>query len=69
MHNGLDLNDYIYSEDKDEYFLFMGKVDWGVKGLLFALKIALFEVDKIKNALGDFTECIFFNSYMKRRIN
>ncbi len=40
VYNGIDLGDYIYSEEKDDYFLFLGKVDWGAKGLLYAIKIA-----------------------------
>jgi glycosyltransferase involved in cell wall biosynthesis len=41
VYNGLDLNEYIYSEEKEDYFLFLGKLDWAVKGLPFALKIAM----------------------------
>jgi glycosyltransferase involved in cell wall biosynthesis len=41
VYNGIDLSEYIYSEDKDEYLLFLGKVDWGVKGLSYAIKIAM----------------------------
>jgi glycosyltransferase involved in cell wall biosynthesis len=53
VHNGIDLDDYMYSEDKDDYFIFMGKLDWGVKGLLFAVKIAM-EMDLRLLIAGDF---------------
>lgn len=40
VHNGLDLEEYVYSENKDDYLLFLGRVDWNVKGLGFALRLA-----------------------------
>jgi glycosyltransferase involved in cell wall biosynthesis len=39
--NGLDPADYIYSETKDDYFLFMSAMDWGIeKGLDVALSLS-----------------------------
>ncbi len=39
--NGLDPADYIYSETKDNYFLFMCAMDWGIqKGLDVALSLS-----------------------------
>jgi glycosyltransferase involved in cell wall biosynthesis len=39
--NGLDPSDYIYSETKDDYFLFMSAMDWGIeKGLDVALSLS-----------------------------
>ena len=40
VYNGIKLEEYYYSEDKDDYLLFMGKLDWEVKGLSYAVKIA-----------------------------
>lgn len=39
--NGIDPNEYIYSETKDDYFLFMSTMDWGTKkGLDIVLSMA-----------------------------
>jgi glycosyltransferase involved in cell wall biosynthesis len=39
--NGIDPVEYVYSESKDDYFLFMSTVDWGTqKGLDVALSLA-----------------------------
>ena len=39
--NGIDPVDYIYSESKDEYLLFMSTMDWGMaKGLDVALSLS-----------------------------
>lgn len=39
--NGIDPAEYIYSETKDDYFLFMAAMDWGVeKGIETALELA-----------------------------
>jgi glycosyltransferase involved in cell wall biosynthesis len=39
--NGIDPADYIYTESKDDYFLFMSTMDWGTKkGLDIALSLA-----------------------------
>ena len=39
--NGIDPSDYIYSEAKDPYFLFMSTVDWGTqKGLDVVLSLS-----------------------------
>ena len=39
--NGIDPNEYIYSETKDDYFLFMSTMDWGTKkGLDIVLSTA-----------------------------
>jgi glycosyltransferase involved in cell wall biosynthesis len=39
--NGLDPQDFIYSETKDDYFLFMSNLDWATgKGLPLALHLA-----------------------------
>jgi len=68
VYNGLDLNDYIYSEDKEDYFLFLGKVDWDVKGLVFALKIA---IDMKLNLIiaGDFLDPTVYERKLKGFMN
>lgn len=39
--NGIDPADYIYSESKDDYFLFMSTLDWGMaKGLDVVLSLS-----------------------------
>lgn len=39
--NGIDPAEYVYSESKQEYFLFMSAMDWGVeKGLETALELS-----------------------------
>jgi glycosyltransferase involved in cell wall biosynthesis len=39
--NGIDPSEYIYSETKDDYFLFMSTMDWGTKkGLDIVLSMA-----------------------------
>jgi glycosyltransferase involved in cell wall biosynthesis len=39
--NGIDPSEYIFSESKDDYFLFMSTVNWGLKkGLDVALSLA-----------------------------
>ena len=40
VFNGIDPNEYIYSEEKENYFLFMGSMNWGMqKGLEIALHL------------------------------
>jgi glycosyltransferase involved in cell wall biosynthesis len=39
--NGVDPSDYFYSEAKDDYFLFMSSMDWGLsKGLDVAISLS-----------------------------
>ena len=39
--NGIDPSEYIYSESKDDYFLFMSTMDWGMqKGLDLVLSLS-----------------------------
>lgn len=40
IHIGLDHADYIYREKKDDYLLFLSRVDWKVKGVDWAVKVA-----------------------------
>lgn len=64
VYNGIDLEEYHYSEDKDDYFLFMGKLDWNAKGLEFALMIA--KEMKLKLVLaGDFMDPLSYEKQIK----
>jgi len=40
VHIGLDKSEYIYKEEKDDYFLFLSRVDWDVKGVDWAVEAA-----------------------------
>ncbi len=64
VYNGIDLNEYIYSESKNDYFLFLGKVDWAVKGLQLALKVAMDMKLKLVIA-GDFFDPTFYTRILK----
>ncbi len=40
VYNGLDLEDYPFQEEPDDYFSFLGKISWKRKNLRMALKVA-----------------------------
>jgi glycosyltransferase involved in cell wall biosynthesis len=64
VHNGLDLTEYEFRETKEDYFLFLGKVDWNTKGLPFALRLAKEKGLKLKIA-GDFLDPTFYERELK----
>jgi glycosyltransferase involved in cell wall biosynthesis len=68
VHNGIDLSEYIYSEDKDDYFLFLGKVDQGAKGLALALKVA-YELKLKLFIAGDFLNPDYYETTLKRLLD
>ncbi|MEW6602786.1 MAG: glycosyltransferase [Nitrospirota bacterium] len=68
VHNGIDLSEYIYSEDKEDYFLFMGKLDWNAKGLEFALLVAIEMKLKLLLA-GDFMYPDSYEKHIKKYMN
>ncbi|MFD1775528.1 glycosyltransferase [Paenibacillus rhizophilus] len=39
VHNGIDLNEYKYSKHKEDYLLFLGRIDWE-KGVHTAIDVA-----------------------------
>ena len=41
VHHGLDQDEYIYREAKDDYFLFLSRIDWDVKGVNWAIEVAV----------------------------
>jgi glycosyltransferase involved in cell wall biosynthesis len=55
VHNGLDPSEYLFRRDKEDYFLFLGKVDWNVKGLAHARKVARASKVRLKIA-GNFLD-------------
>ena len=40
IYNGINLDDFIYREKKEDYFLFLSKVSWKVKNVDLAIKLA-----------------------------
>lgn len=40
IYNGIKLEDFTYSEKKENYFLFLSKVSWKVKNVDFAIRLA-----------------------------
>lgn len=72
VHIGLDRSEYIYSEDKDDYFLFLSRVDWEVKGVDRAIEAA--EKAGVRLIIaGNVHRKRFVNSYwrgfLKRRLS
>jgi len=70
--NGLNPQEYIFSEEKEEFFLFLSKVDWKVKGLHWAVKAAKRAGVKLiiaGNSHRKFVEGYFHLGYLKRHFN
>ena len=67
VHNGLDQGEYEFREAKDDYFLFLGKVDWNAKGLPFALRLAREKGLRLKIA-GDFLDSAFYERELKAEL-
>jgi len=40
IYNGINLDDFIYREKKEDYFLFLAKVSWKVKNVDLAIRLA-----------------------------
>ena len=40
VYSGINLDDFIYREKKEDYFLFLSKVSWKVKNVDFAIRLA-----------------------------
>jgi len=68
IHNGIDLTEYIYEEEKDDYLLFLGKVDWAFKGLPLALQIAN-ETNQKMIIAGDFLDPSSYEKVIKGVLN
>ena len=66
-HNGLDMGEYEFREAKEDYFLFLGKVDWNAKGLPFALRLARAKGLRLKIA-GDFLDPAFYEQELKAEL-
>jgi glycosyltransferase involved in cell wall biosynthesis len=67
VYNGIDPDDYLFSAKKEDYFLFLGKVDWEVKGLSVAMGIAKSKKLKLVIA-GDFIDPAFYREKLKREL-
>lgn len=68
IHNGLDPDEYIYRTKKKPYCLFLGKVDWNVKGLSAAISVA----EKSGIALviaGDFLDPGYYGRELRPRLS
>ncbi len=72
VHIGLDRDEYIYREEKDDYFLFLSRVDWDVKGVGWAIEAAEKAGARLIIA-GNVHRKKFVNSYfrgfLKRRLS
>ncbi len=72
VHIGLDRDEYIYREEKDDYFLFLSRVDWDVKGVGWAIDAAESARARLIIA-GNVHRKKFVSSYfrgfLKRRLN
>lgn len=64
VHNGADADDYSFQEEKDDYFLFLARVDWKVKGLAWAIEVAKRAGIRLIIA-GNFHRKSFVNSYWR----
>lgn len=67
VHNGLELSEYVFREAKQDFLLFLGKVDWNVKGLPFALRLAREEGMRLVIA-GDFLDPRFYEQELKAQL-
>lgn len=68
VYNGLEPGEYIFRDKKQNYFLFLGKVDWNVKGLYPALDIANKTGIELVIA-GDFLDPDFYKKELRPRLN
>ncbi|GBE40189.1 glycogen synthase [bacterium BMS3Bbin09] len=64
VYNGLDASEYTFSGMKDDYFLFLSRIDWDVKGLDWAIKVAKRAGVRLIIA-GNFHRKSFVNSYWR----
>lgn len=68
VHNGLDSDEYIFREEKRDYLLFLGKVDWNVKGLELALRLAEQSGQRLVIA-GDFLDPCSYRTSLRPRLS
>ena len=64
VHTGLDPEEYAFREEKDDYFLFLSRIDWHVKGLDWAIEVAKRAGVRLVIA-GNFHRKSFVNSYWR----
>lgn len=65
VYNGIDLAEYEFRTKKDDFFLFLGKVDWNVKGMAVALRVAKERGLRLVIA-GDFLDPGFYERELKQ---
>ncbi len=72
VHIGLNQDEYIYREAKDDYLLFLSRVDWDVKGVDWAIEVAARTGRRLIIA-GNVHRKTFINSYwrgyLKKRLS
>ncbi len=72
VYNGLDAADFKFQDNKDDYFLFLSRIDWKVKGLDWAIEVAK-KADVKLIIAGNAHRKSFVNSYwrgfLKKHLN
>ena len=72
VYNGLKPEEYLYSEHKEDFLLFLSRADWKVKGLPIAIEVAKRSGMKLiiaGNAHRKFVEGYIGLGYLKRHFN
>ncbi len=64
VYNGLDPSEFKFRDKKDDYFLFMSRIDWDVKGLDWAIEVSK-KTDVRLIIAGNFHRKSFVNSYWR----
>ena len=64
VHIGIDPSEFRFRENKDDYFLFLSRIDWNVKGLDWAIEVAKRAGVRLIIA-GNFHRKAFVNSYWR----
>lgn len=64
VHIGIDSSEFIFRDRKDDYFLFLSRIDWDVKGLDWAIEVAKRAGVRLIIA-GNFHRKSFVNSYWR----
>lgn len=67
VYNGLDPEEYEFRAKKGNFLLFLGKVDWNVKGLDLALRIAGQSGQRLVIA-GDFLDPQYYRRELRHRL-
>ncbi len=68
VYNGLDPSEFSFSESKDDYFLFLSKIDRPEKGLGVAIEVAKKAGVRLVIA-GNYTSNGFYRDFLKPRLS